>query len=106
MIAQDADEVFISIGSYTEAYLKYLFNPAPAAVLPPVAVADDVAAAAAHMLRIQEFGPFKISTRDHLRLLAHVILSLLVKELVTLRAGTMIRPVWLEIDSSEDESDG
>ena len=33
MIAQDADEVFISMGSYAEVYLKYLFNPVPAAVL-------------------------------------------------------------------------
>jgi len=57
------------------------------------------------MLKIQEFGPFKISIRGHLRLLAHVILSLLVKELVKLRTGTMIRPLWLEIDNSEDEND-
>jgi hypothetical protein len=105
MIAQDADEVFISMGSYTEAYLKYLFSPVPAAVLLPVAVDDDVVAAAAHMLKIHEFGPFKLSTRGHLRLLAHVILSLLVKELVTLRAGTMVRPFWLEVDNSDDESD-
>ncbi|KAK3364477.1 hypothetical protein B0T25DRAFT_587733 [Lasiosphaeria hispida] len=105
MIAQDADEVFISISSYTDAYISYLFKayisylfkPTPAAVLSLIA---DVT----HMLEIQEFGPFKISTRSHLRLLAHIILALLVKELRGLKAGTIIRSVWEEI-GGEHESD-
>jgi len=97
MIAQDATEVFISISSYTNAYRDYLFKPTLAAALPPIADATN-------MLEIQEFGPFKMSTRSHFRLLAHVVLALLIKELVRLDAGVMIRSVWTETDS-EDESD-
>jgi hypothetical protein len=81
------------MGSYAEVYLN-MFNPVPAAVLLPIAVNNDNAVAAtAHMLKIQEFSPFKISIRGHLRLLAYIILSLLVKELVKLRTGTIIRPL-------------
>ena len=35
MIAMEADEIFISRSSYTNAYCKYLFSSTLAAVLPP-----------------------------------------------------------------------
>ena len=90
MIAQDADEVFISVSSFNDAYLDYLFGPAPNAVLPQNTNGIP-------MLEIQEFGPFKIDKRNDLRLLAHIILALLITELKGLRAGTEIQEALAEM---------
>jgi hypothetical protein len=96
MIAQDADDIFISTNSYTNAYRRYLFSPTPATVRPRTIDTTD-------MLEIQEFGPFSVSTRSHLQLLVHVVLALMVQGLLESSASVMIKPTWNEM-ASDDES--
>ena len=84
MLAQDNDDIFISVGSYSDAYLSYLFASNPARILPPVT--EDIP-----MLEIRELGPFDISERSDLRQLAQIILSLVIRQLEGYPAGELIR---------------
>jgi hypothetical protein len=101
LIAQDKAEIFVGINTYNDAYLNYLFRPAPVVILP-------LDTQVIPILEIQEFGPFKIRKGRHLGLLAHIILSLLISELEGLKAGALIitalETMATECDNNDDDN--
>lgn len=73
MIAQDFLSFYISIGTYDNKYLDYIFGPGDAPVVSPRGTQP--------FLRIQKFGPFKVRERKEMELLRDIILCLIVWQL-------------------------
>ncbi|OJD09716.1 hypothetical protein ACJ73_10129 [Blastomyces percursus] len=84
MIAQDHLSFYITIGTYDNEYLDYIFGPPDAPVIPPSSRRNN-------FLRIQEFGPFRVEERAHMKLLLHIILCLMLWQLDGKKEGFIIK---------------
>ncbi|EFW17719.1 hypothetical protein D8B26_004923 [Coccidioides posadasii str. Silveira] len=74
MISQDYLSFHVSIGTYNDEYLNYIFGPGNAPVIPTDNQCNG-------FLHIQELGPFNVEIRNEMELLAHIILCLIVWQL-------------------------
>jgi hypothetical protein len=83
MIAQDFLSFYISIGTYDNEYLDYIFGPGEAPVAP---LREE-----GPFLRIQELGPFRIDDRYDMILLLEIILSLIIWQLLPMKEGKLIQ---------------
>ncbi|KAH6630783.1 hypothetical protein B0J18DRAFT_488539 [Chaetomium sp. MPI-SDFR-AT-0129] len=86
IISQDATEIFFSVSTYTDAYLSYLFSSSsdPARVILPNAL-DTIP-----VLKVEEFGPFRINLEEELRLVAQLVLALLLWQMEDFEAGKLM----------------
>jgi hypothetical protein len=84
MIAQDATEIFLTIATYDETYLDYLFGSPSAPVLPSQSVST------IPFLVIQEFGPFELGRVRGVDGFAHIVLALLLWQLEGTEAGRLV----------------
>lgn len=82
MIAQDFLSFYISIGTYDTEYLDYIFGPGDT---PVISMGGEQP-----FLRIQEFGPFKIDSKDQMKDLVRIIICLLIWQLKPTDKGTLI----------------
>ncbi|KAM5470872.1 hypothetical protein MauCBS54593_003916 [Microsporum audouinii] len=83
MVAQDHLQFHISIGTYDNKYLEYIFASNSQIVLPfqgPVP-----------FLRIQEFGPFDIANQDGLTLFSNIMLSFILQQLEQTSAKSIFK---------------
>ncbi|KAK2798465.1 hypothetical protein FQN50_008825 [Emmonsiellopsis sp. PD_5] len=83
MIAQDYLSFYLSIGTYNNRYLDYIFGPGNAPVAP--------GRGAESFFCIQEFGPFNVESKSHMIGLRDIILSLLIWQLEPTDKGEMVR---------------
>ncbi|KAK0655520.1 hypothetical protein B0T16DRAFT_319839 [Cercophora newfieldiana] len=81
MIAQDATEIFLTIATYDETYLDYLFGSPSALVLPSQSVST------IPFLVMQEFGPFELGRVRGVDAFAHIVLALLLWAVGRLGSG-------------------
>ncbi|KKZ66334.1 hypothetical protein EMCG_07935 [[Emmonsia] crescens] len=88
MIAQDYLSFHISIGTYDNQYLDYIFGVGDALVVPQNGEEPS-------FLRIQEFGPFDVDERDDMKLLCEIVLSWLICQLEQIDKGEMIKEALL-----------
>ncbi|OJD21191.1 hypothetical protein ACJ73_07473 [Blastomyces percursus] len=88
MIAQDYLSFHISIGTYDNQYLDYIFGVGDALVVPQGGEEPS-------FLRIQEFGPFDVDERDDMKLLCEIVLSWLIWQLEQVDKGEMIKEALL-----------
>lgn len=70
MVAQDHLCFHISIGTYDNTYLEYIFGPGTQPVLP---AQDEIP-----FLEIQEFGPFDVTDEEELDKFLHIMLSFIL----------------------------
>ncbi|PGG97182.1 hypothetical protein AJ79_09319 [Helicocarpus griseus UAMH5409] len=84
MIAQDYLSFYITIGTYGKEYLDYIFGPGDVPVIP-------LSSRSKAFLQIQEFGPFHVDERAHMKLLLHIILCLMIWQLDGKKEGLMIK---------------
>jgi hypothetical protein len=82
MVAQDHLSFRISIGTYDNEYLDYIFGPGNVPIVPIIG---------APFLRIQEFGPFLVDEEDRLETLLGIILSFLIWQLEPTQASVLIK---------------
>lgn len=85
MIAQDYMSIRISISTYNNKYLDYIFGQGDASIIPP---SDEGA-----FLEIQEIGPFDIEDREQANILVIIVLSLLLCQLEPTSSGDLVRSV-------------
>lgn len=83
MIAQDFLSFYITIGTYDNKYLDYIFGLGATPVVLPTERKG--------FLQIQEFGPFDVSNRSHMEQLRDIILCLMVWQLEGTKEGFIIR---------------
>lgn len=67
LISQDRHEIFLSVATYTSAYVKYLHGDKQ--------YQDGKAQDASSFLKITEYGPWNIEKHGHMKHLAHVIVE-------------------------------
>ena len=96
MIAQNSTDIFVSITTYTDDYLDYLYSRPGEGQVRPNCGGD------LPMLTVQEYGPFDVTEPGHIRLFAEVIVGLLLAELEGLQAGKMLEQVLKGADFDED----
>lgn len=97
MIAQNSTDIFVSITTYTDDYIDYIYSrPGEGQVMPD-------GDGELPMLNVQEYGPFDVTEPGHIRLFAGIIVALLLAELEGLQAGKMLEEVLKEADFDEDE---
>ncbi|KAK2810620.1 hypothetical protein FQN50_002877 [Emmonsiellopsis sp. PD_5] len=84
MISQDCLAFHISIGTYDDKYLSYIFGPGSVSVIPTDNSSNG-------FLHIQEFGPFRVDDKVDMNHLVHIILCLVVWQLDGKREGHMIK---------------
>ncbi|KKZ63310.1 hypothetical protein EMCG_00293 [[Emmonsia] crescens] len=84
MIAQDYLSFHITIGTYDNEYLNYIFGHGDAPVIP-------LSSSSKAFLHIQEFGPFHVDERGHMKLLLRIILCLMIWQLEGKKEGLMIK---------------
>ncbi|KMP07297.1 hypothetical protein CIRG_06978 [Coccidioides immitis RMSCC 2394] len=83
MVAQDHLHFHISIGTYDNTYLEYIFGPGTQPVLP--------AQGKIPFLEIQEFGPFDVPDQEELGEFLNVMLSFILWQLERTDAGTTFK---------------
>ncbi|KAK2812009.1 hypothetical protein FQN50_001717 [Emmonsiellopsis sp. PD_5] len=91
MIALDYLSFSISIGTYNDQYLAYIFGLGDAPVIPSTHADKG-------FLHVQEFGPFQVDERKHMKFLLHIILSLMIWQLNGKKEGLMIQEALAEAD--------
>ncbi|PGH05848.1 hypothetical protein AJ79_06690 [Helicocarpus griseus UAMH5409] len=84
MIAQDYLSFHITIGTYDNEYLDYIFGPGNVPVIPPSIMSKP-------FLHVQEIGPFHVDDRDDMDLLVRIILCLMIWQLDGKKEGSMIK---------------
>ncbi|KAK2757121.1 hypothetical protein FQN54_005091 [Arachnomyces sp. PD_36] len=92
MVAQDHLSFYISIGTYDNEYLDYIFSPTDVPIIPR---------SNAPFLRIQEFGPYPVDEDNRLALLLEIILSFLTWQLENTQAGSLIENAIAESKSQQ-----
>ncbi|KAK2801734.1 hypothetical protein FQN50_007649 [Emmonsiellopsis sp. PD_5] len=85
MIAQDYLSFYISIGSYDNHYLDYIFGPGEVSVIPCNSKMG--------FFWVQEFRPFNIIDREVMEAFRNIVLSLLVWQLKDTHEGSLIKSV-------------
>ncbi|KAK2805781.1 hypothetical protein FQN50_006057 [Emmonsiellopsis sp. PD_5] len=88
MIALDYLSFRISIGTYNDQYLDYIFGVGDALVVPPSGEEPS-------FLQIQEFGPFDVDERYDMQLFCEIVLSWLIWQLEQVDKGKMIKEALL-----------
>ena len=91
-IAQNSDNIFVSVTTYTDDYLDYLYNRSGESQVMP-----DIGGELS-MLTVQEYGVFDITKPSHIRLFAEIIVALLLAELEGLQAGKIVAEVLKDSD--------
>lgn len=86
MIAQNFLSFFITIGSYNNHYLDYIFGPGTAPVVPPRGGDGQKG-----FLQVQEFGPFYASYRRDMQDLRDIVLYLMIWQMEGTREGVLIK---------------
>ncbi|KAK2749638.1 hypothetical protein FQN57_005860 [Myotisia sp. PD_48] len=81
MIALDSLDFSISIGTYDDNYLDYIFDGGNEKIVPPN---DELK----HFLHIQEFGPFSVEDRRSMEVFTQIITSLIIWQVEGLQEGT------------------
>ncbi|WEW61234.1 hypothetical protein PRK78_006724 [Emydomyces testavorans] len=84
MIAQDYLSFHITIGTYDNKYLDYIFGPGDVPVIPP-------SSRRKAFLHVQEFGPFHVDERGHMKLLLRIIVCMMIWQLDGKKEGLMIQ---------------
>ncbi|PGH17054.1 hypothetical protein AJ79_01438 [Helicocarpus griseus UAMH5409] len=84
MISQDCLSFYISIGTYDDEYLNYIFGPGNAPVIPTDNRRNG-------FLHIQELGPFETEIRREMEVLAQIILCLTLWQLDGKPEASMIK---------------
>lgn len=83
MVAQDHLYFHISIGSYDNTYLEYIFGSGTQPVRP--------AQGEIPFLEIQEFGPFDVTNEEELGKFLHIMLSFILWQLEQTETGTTFK---------------
>ena len=77
MIAQDGDEIRISIGTFDTNYLEYLNSDVDEPVVPKDKLGL-ICKRDSHYLTIQEFGPVSIKKYSHIAEFARIVVAIMI----------------------------
>ncbi|QSS52965.1 hypothetical protein I7I53_00061 [Histoplasma capsulatum var. duboisii H88] len=83
MVAQDHLQFRISIGTYDNTYLEYIFGPGTQPVHP--------AQGKIPFFEIQEFGPFDVTNEEELGEFLRIMLSFILWQLERTESGTTFK---------------